>query len=300
MLSRDGQRVAFVSWSGGRNAVILDGEAGEEFDAISWPLALSSDGSVVAYQARLGQDQFCVVGRRKSRAYQSVGLPALSENGSVVAFAASDGDGWRIIRNGKVGPRFDWVGNLALHPGGGRLAYTAELREAGKLKSVVVVDGVAGPSFDRVTPPVLSGDGSIVGYAGLKDRDWTIVVGPREFPVSGDVTRVVLSHDATQFAYAVDEGTHRRVIGPSGSGPQFDWIGEAAFMKDGRVVYLAARGARKYVCVEDQSIPLGGGDIGGLWPFPDGTHIGVVVREERAVEWRALKVPARRGSIAKE
>jgi hypothetical protein len=47
-------------------------------------------------------------------------------------------------------------------------------------------------------------------------------------------------------------------------------------------------------------LPLGNGEVSGLWPFPDGAHVGVVVREERTVEWRVLQVPARRGSIAKE
>jgi hypothetical protein len=299
-LSRDGERVAFVTWKGGRNVVIRDGEEGEEFDAISWPLALSADGKTVAYQARQGEHQFCVVGHRKSRSYRSVGLPALSEDGSVVAFAASNDDGWRVVRNGKSGPRFDWVGNLVLHPGGGRLAYSAEAREAGKLKCFIVVDGVAGPSFDRVTPPVLSGDGGTVAYAGLRDGEWSIIAGRRASPVRGEVTRVILSHDGAEVGFVVDEGTHRRLITPSGVGPEFDSIADASFLKDGRVVYLASRAARKYLCVEDQRLPLGTSQASGLRPLPDGTHVGVVVREDRTVEWKILQVPARRGAIAKE
>jgi hypothetical protein len=215
-------------------------------------------------------------------------------------FAASTDDGWRVMRNGKPGPRFDWVGNLVLHPGGGRLAYTAEGREAGKLASFVVVDGVAGPSFDRVTPPVLSGDGSTVAYAGLRDGVWSVIAGRRELPVEGEVIRVILSHDGTQVGYIVDERSHRRLVSPSGTGPEFGWIGEASFLKDGRVAYLAAQAVRKYLCIEDQRLPLGTGEVSSLWPFLDGVNVGLVVREDRTVEWKVLQVPRRRDSIAKE
>jgi hypothetical protein len=299
-LSRDGGRVAFVTWKGGRNVVIRDGEEGEEFDAISWPLALSADGKGVAYQARLGQDQYCVFGNRRSRPYRSVGLPVLSDDGSIVAFAASNDDGWRVLWNSRPGPRFDWVGNLVLHPSGRRLAYTAERREAGKLKFFTVVDGIAGPSFDRVTPPVLSGDGTTVAYAGLRDGAWSVIAGRHEVPVDGEVARVILSRDGVNVGYIVDERSHLRLISPSGAGPEFGWIGEASFLKDGRVAYLAAQGGRKYLCIEGQLLPLGSGEVSGLMPFPDGAHVGLVVREERTVEWKVIQAPGRRGSIAKE
>lgn len=114
----------------------------------------------------------------KSRAYRSVGLPVLNSDGSVVAFAASNDDGWRVVRDCKEGPRFDWVGNMVVSLDGKRLA---ETREAERLKSFVVVSGNPGPSFNRVTPPVISDDGR-------------------------------------RFAYVVDDGSHRRLVSPSGMG----------------------------------------------------------------------------------
>jgi hypothetical protein len=299
-LSRNGERVAFVTWRGGRNVVVADGQAGDEFDSVSWPLALSADGRVVAYQAREGQDQFCVVGARKSRAYESVGLPVLSADGSVVAFAACDNDGWHVIRNGRKGPRFDWVGNLALHPSGDRLAYTAENREAGALRAFVVFDGVPGPHFSRVTPPVLSGDGNTVAYAGLRAGRWTLVVGQQELPVDGEVSRIFLSTDGGRVGYVLEDGSSRRLVAPSGPGPAFDWIGEAAFLKNGRIVYLASRGLRKFLATDDHWIHLGEGEFSVLTPSSDGSQVGVAVREGRSLSWKTIPIPRSGGHVAKE
>lgn len=270
------------------------------YDAVSWPLALSADGRIVAYQARQGQDQYCVVGSRKSRSYQAVGLPVLSADGSVVAFAASDGDGWRVVRNGRKGPRFDWVGNVVLHPSGSRLAYTAEHREAGTLQAFVVVDGVPGPSFDRVTPPTLSGDGKAVSYGAMKQGAWSLVMAHQELPVDGEVSRVLLNADGGRLAYVVEEGSRRRLVGPAGSGPVFDWIGEAVFLNDGRVAYLAAHGCRKVLAVDHQQIPLGEGEVSGLEPSPDGTHVGFALRSGQSLSWKVIRVPRPGGQVAKE
>lgn len=292
--------MAFVTWRGGRNVVIHDGEAGPEFDAVSWPLALSADGRIVAYQARQGQDQFCVVGVRKSRAYRAVGLPVLSTDGSIVAFAASNDDGWRVVRNCREGERYDWVGNLVLHRDGRRLAYTAERREAGKLKGFVVVDGVSGPSFDRVTPPVVSEDGSTVAYGGLSNGAWAVIVGREETPVQGELTRVFLNNSGDKVAYVIDNGSHRRMVSPDGTGPQFDSISEAVFLKDGRVAYLAAHGSRKVLIIGQHLLPLGQGDISGLRVSEDAAHLGVAVRQDRLLTWKVVPIPPPGEHVAKE
>lgn len=292
--------MAFVTWRGGRNAVIRDGEAGPEFDAVSWPLALSADGRVVAYQARQGEDQFCVVGGRKSRAYRSVGLPVLSADGSVVAFAASNEDGWRVVRNSKEGERYDWVGNLILHADGRRLAYAAERREAGKLKAFVVVDGAPGPGFDRVLPPIISEDGSTVAYGALSNGEWAVLVGGEETPVRGELTRVFLSSSGDKVAYVIDDGSHRRMVGPEGTGLEFDSIGEAVFLKDGRVAYLAAQGTRGVLVVGRHLLPLGQGDFSGLRGSADATHLGFAVRQDRLMMWKAVPIPRPGEPLPKE
>ena len=292
--------MAFVTWRGGRNVVIRDGEAGPEFDAVSWPLALSTDGRVVAYQARQGEDQFCVVGGRKSRAYRSVGLPVLSADGSVVAFAASNEDGWRVVRNCKEGERYDWVGNLTLHPTGRRLAYTAERREAGKLKAFVVVDGAPDPTFDRVIPPIFSEDGSTIAYGGLSNGEWAVIVGREETPVRGELTRVFLSSSGDKVAYVIDEGSHRRMVSPEGTGPEFDSIGEAVFLKDGRVAYLAARGTRVVLVVGQHLLPLDQGEFSGLRESADASHLGFAVRQDRLMTWKVVPIPRPGEHITKE
>lgn len=292
--------MAFVTWVGGRNVVIQNGQAGEEFDAVSWPLALSDDGRIVAYQSRRDGFQFCVVGKERSRPYRSVGLPVISADGSVVTFAASNDDGWRVVRNGQEGPHFDWVGNLVLHSSGRQLAYTAECREAGVLKSFVVFNDTPGDFFDRVTQPVLSRDGNVVAYGGLKAGRWHLVVGRQEVPVDGEITRVFLSPDGSRSAYVLDAGPCRRLIGPSGAGPVFDWIGEAAFERDGRITYLAARSNRKFLVVDHHEIGLGRYEVSDLVLTADGRQAGFSARADRSLYWKAIGLPPPGEPVAKE
>src|SRR5438552_5845956 len=99
-MAREGGRVAFATWIDGNNVVVVAGRPGEPFDFVTWRPAMSDDGRVVAYAARLGAQQYCVAGEKKSAAYRSVGIPVVSADGRVCAFAASDGAQWFAVVDG--------------------------------------------------------------------------------------------------------------------------------------------------------------------------------------------------------
>jgi hypothetical protein len=272
--------------------VVVDGRPGEAFDSVTVPIAMSDEGSVVAYGARRGDARVVVVGDRKSRPYPDAGAPALSADGRTVAFPASDGAEWFVVRNDQEGPRFDWVGKPVLDLSGRRLAYAAESREPdGRYRFFVVADGRPGPAFDRVTTPAFSRDGRAAAYGASEDGRWMVVAGNRRIPAPGEVTEVFLSADGSRVGYVLRENNGLRVVGPRGAGATFDWIGWPAFSEDGRVVYLASRGKTKFLVSDRGTADLGESVVWDLTLSPEGKTAGFGARIGRGLWWRMLPVP---------
>lgn len=260
--------MAFATWIDGRNLLIVNGARGEPYDNISWPIALTNE--TIAYAARLGDRQYCVIDGKQGPAYLSVGLPAA--RGREVAYAASDGEGWFVVRGGVEGPRFDWIGDVRL---GMRLAYVAERRGM----FLIVVDGEPGPAWDRVTAPAVAEDGS-VAYGGLRGGEWFLVHDDRETRADGVIAQVFAGHGR---AGCVLEG-------PSIRGRRYDWIGWPAFTPGGRLVFFASRGSTKLLVVEDREIALGAWTVWDPVISPDGRRIGFGARNGRELTWMEMDI----------
>lgn len=242
--------------------LVVDGKAGEPFDSISWPFAMSDDG-LVACAARDGDRQFLVVGGRRSRPFRFVAFPVVTPDGRTAACAASDGDGWFAVVNDREGPRYDWVGNLTIDPAG-RVAYVAE---AGG-KSFVVF-GARGPDFDRVTRPSIA-DGRVC-YGGRRGGRWFLVRDGRETPVDGEIESVFGDR-----GYVLAGNS---VMG----GPAWDWVGWPQFAPDGRVVHLAARGKEKFLVLGELERPLGESVV---WDLEvRGSHVEFGMKRDRKLLW---------------
>lgn len=290
MLSRSGGRAAFVTWIGGKNVVVIDGRPGRPFDAVSWPLAMSEKGEVVAFAARRGDEQICVAGGRTYGPYRAVDVPVLSGDGSVVAFAAFDGQGWRAVVDGEAGPRYAWVGRLALSADGRALAYAAERRDgAGRFEAFVVREGREGPVFDRVTAPVLSRDGGVVAYGGRRDGQWFLVRGETSHPVQGEIASVFLDPAGRRAGYVRETGEGVRVVGPSGEGACFEWVGWPSLTDAGLEVYLAGRGGRRYLVAGTRETDLGEGVVWGLSTEGPAAQFGM--RRGRRLTWNTVRLP---------
>ncbi len=276
-MSSDGKRVAFVTWVDGRNVAVVNGEVGESFDAVSWPLAISA-GGVVAYSAREGDRQYVLRDANKSRPYRWVSNPVLSADGNHIAYAASDGRGWFAVREGVEGPKYGWVGNVVLDRSG-RMAYVAEDRGA----AFLVYDGKPGPAFDRVTRPAFLANGQPV-YGALKEKEWFLVVGDRAASAEGPISSVFAGSRA---GYVVERPDGYAVVADR-RGTTFEWVGWPTFASDGRVVYLAARGKTKFLAVGERTIELGEWVVWDPVISPDGTRIGFGAKIGRELWWKVL------------
>lgn len=161
--SADLRRIAWAASRGKKWVVMLDGQAGPEFD--------------------------------------NVAFPSFSPDGKQFAYAAARDKKWRIVVDGQEGPEFANVGRPIFSPDGKRLAYAA-LAVNGK-KWVLQVDGKqVGPEVDGVWQPVFSADGQHVLFVGVINKAWTIFLDGKPGP-GGFTTVAGLSfnRDGRRFAF---------------------------------------------------------------------------------------------------
>lgn len=265
--------------------MVVDGRVGRPFDAITSPLAVSDDGSVIAYSARRGTDQFCVVNDVEGPAYRLVDSPIVSRDGRHVACAVADSEGWRVLLDGRAGRAWKWVGHVTLSPSGRRLAYAAEEVVGGRYRYRMVVDGHAQPPVDRLGAPAFSHHETTVAYAARSSGDWIVRAGERILPARGAVAAVFLDGDGARVGWVEEHDRSFVVVADGRRGPMFDWIGWPAFAPDGRVVYFASRGPAKFLVVGGLEIDLGEGVIWDPQLSDDGTHITFGIRIGRGL-WR--------------
>lgn len=231
-LSDDGGRVAFLA---GHNTIYRDGRLLRSYGSrqVGFPLTLSGDGSVLAWQIRedLDRGSRIVVDGIEGPLHSMTGLPVLSADGKVVAYRASeDGDHWRMIVNGvPSGEVYESMTQPAVSRDGRKVAYGAEngrallhvgaeiLELAEPARSVflsrdgsrwgvvtrtrVVTAEGRGEAFDEIQNPEFSPDGKRIAYAGRRGDRWFMVVDERRLEAPGLIGGPYWSDDGSKVGY---------------------------------------------------------------------------------------------------
>jgi roadblock/LC7 domain-containing protein len=106
---------------------VVDGQAGPEFDSVmkDSPPVFSTDGKHVAYAAQRGDKWLVVVDGQAGLEFEGISLPVFSPDGKRVAYTAKRGEKWLVVVDGEAGPEFDVVSKLVFSPDGKRVAYGA-------------------------------------------------------------------------------------------------------------------------------------------------------------------------------
>lgn len=271
------------------NVVVVDGRAGAPYDSISNPPAVTEDGSVIAYSARRGDRQFCVVNESEGPAFDRVDPPIISRDGRRIAYAAGEGDRSLVVVDGRRGEAFRWVSHLAFSPDGRRLAFAAEFEPApGDYRYRIIVDGCQGPDFQRVGTPSFSADGASMAYGAREAGRWFVCHDNRRLPAQGPVASVFLDPTGARVGWVEEQGTQLIVATEHRRGAPFDWIGWPALTGAGRLVYFGSRGPDKFVILDDREMALGDVVVWDPELSPDGRRLRFKLRIGRELRMRSI------------
>lgn len=269
-------------WEGGDHHAVIDRVKGPRFDAI-WPFVFSEDGKRVGYKARAGDKYVVVVDGEAGPDYDGISDddPVFSRDGKHVAYMAKKGGMWRLVLDGREDSQL-WdqigAGSPVFGPDSTRTAYSAAIGEWEGGDHFAVIDGVRGPRFDAVWPFVFSQDGKRVAYKAQSGDKYVVVVDGEVGPEYDGIQGPVFSPDGKRVGYTARAGDKHIVVVDGEPGPRYDSIAKnnPIFSPDGRHVAYKAKKDGKWRLVLD------GEEDGRLWDdfaaaspqfSPDGTRL---------------------------
>ncbi|MEZ4295583.1 MAG: hypothetical protein R3B70_11455 [Polyangiaceae bacterium] len=297
-ISADGAHHAYAADDDGRVVVVVDGVKSAPHEAIG-QLSLRDDGLAV-FAARTGDRSAIVIGSVVYGPYEDVAEVSISPHGREVGWTARSGGGWRVhvqclpptsVRGGEPctlpgskgtsgpsgqspGPSgqsparegaweseaFARVGGLVWAPRTGALAFAVGVADGER----VIADGVEGRLFEGVLPGSLRWDagGTVVAYAGRRNRAWYVVQGASESEPYEEVEPPVFLGGTRATAFLARRGAASFIVADGHQGPVVADATELSVSPDGwRFLHLSRDGARVAVAMGEVRA-VGGGECG--------------------------------------
>ena len=123
---------------------------------------------------------------------------------------------------------------------------------------IPMIDGKAGPEYDKAEPAMFSENGDHVAYlAGTEAERFVVVDGKAQSDFEEIVKNtLVMSSDGMRVAYgALKNGKYKMVIDGKTSG-EYDAVGVPSFSPDGKhVTYRAGKNEQAIVFVDGDEVP---------------------------------------------
>jgi len=246
--SPDSQRVAYAAKVGGKQAVVVDGNADKPYEAIADGPIFSPDNRRVAYAAKVGGKQVVVVDGKEEQSYDGIGLGSLifSRDSRRVAYVAKVGGKQVVVLDGKDQKSYDGIcaDSLIFSPDSQRLAYAAKVGG----KQAVVVDGSEAKFYDgtRLRSLIFSPDSRRVAYVARVGEKRTVVVDGKEGKSYDDIGSGSVFSSAVGVEVANGEGV---LLSRSLDGTRVG--GSIFFSPDSRHMAYAAKVGEKWTVVVD-------------------------------------------------
>jgi len=188
-----------------------------------------------------------------------------------------------VLVDGRTGPEYDDITDIAISADGRRTVYAARRGE----KSVAVVDGQEGPEYDDLGSLVLSRDGRHLAYTALNGNRSFVVRDGMPLPTEGKVVRGAMSPDGRRLTWVewLRDAPDRCTVRDGREPLLFDWISLWGYSPDGSALYWIGMRNNQYACVLDGTA---GPEYAYVWCptfSPDGKHlayIGVAAFADRA------------------
>ena len=274
MYSSDSEHLAYVASPEEKNwHLVLDGEPGPQYQRIKH-VTFSPDSSRLVYAAKIQGKWHIVEDGETGPGFQEIKRVAFSPDSASLAYIAKAEDGDLVVRDGEKSQTFDAVtGELVFSSDGERLAYSVAERVGDEVRMRVVVDGEAGPAFEKVGAYLFSPDGEEYAYMAVEEGKGLIVHNGQKQEKYDSVGIPVFSPETGHLAYSVFQGGTWRVQKDGETGPGFDSVNHPSFSASGTSMAYLARQGPLYEVVKDQEI-LGTYKWAGLLRFsPEGDHL---------------------------
>ncbi|MEX2215238.1 MAG: hypothetical protein WD768_13985 [Phycisphaeraceae bacterium] len=272
--SPDGKRLAFAGLREGKWRVLIDGEAGEAYEAIG-AILFSPDSKRVAYPALKEGKWRAVVDGQEHAAVTEIGRNEIifSPDSKHVAYAAIDGNQQNMMVDGIPGRTFDGITGFGFSENGRRTAYVA-LRNR---QCVLVVDGQEKATYEHIQGVSMDKSGKTLAIGIRRDRQAMLVINDVEQPEFDNVEGPQFSPIGGRIAYLAQKDNKWSVMmadGTPASKPH-DRVDFLSFSPDGkRLAYVAVDKKLNTVHLDDET--LGGFDEiweHGLLFSPDSKHV---------------------------
>lgn len=235
--SPDGRHWACSVKRGDKYSMMIDGKPVPEFDGAFTDLRFSYDGSRFAYmvyekRTRPDSKVFAVVDGRP-RPEDGIHTITLMPDGKRFHFIGrKDGGKTAIFFDDQPGPTFDGdVREVVFSPDGKHVAYLV-VRGS---KRLVIVDGKAGPEYDKAERPAFCA-GNRVAYPACSAGKWFIVTDGKPGQELGydHVGCLVYGPDGQRSAYAAYKGDRAFVVVDGQPQSQYMAVGPLSLSPDGK------------------------------------------------------------------
>jgi hypothetical protein len=303
--SPDNRHIAYLEKVGDRTRLVVDGGAGQEYEALVWigflDTGITDDRWQPAYLIKQGIKFHLIRGTQEGQGYERIGsLYPSPHNGSYleepgvrnfvvssdnkhVAFCACEslhGGPWMVVRDGvELGPYSDVALNLiTFGTGTDQFAYVF-IRPDGKY--VVVRDGVMSGVYDRVVHLGFSPDGKHLIWTAKVKNGWVVFRDQTSGRKYQEVDSETWSPSGGRLAYRAKRHDKWLVVVDENESKVYEGVGEGSLSFTGdsqHIAYVVGERGKFLVVIDTtESERYDALQAGSLITSPDGRFIAYQV-----------------------
>jgi len=191
-----------------------------------------------------------------------------------MAYVASRDKKFAVVRDGKIGPLFDAIGQDTpiFSPDGKHIVYKAK---KGDKWCLVVDNKEQARQYEGVSVPMFSPDSAHMLYAGKKGEKQCLVVDDREVGCYDSIMQngIKFGHNSARWAVVVIKNKQQVVVVDGQEGAAYEKVNLLLFSPDDRRLAYAASRAEKWMMVVDGKEGASWKSISAYAFSPDSQHL---------------------------
>ena len=253
-ISPDGQHYAYISFSGKKQSIVLDGKEQRRYGFIS-DFLFSPDSRHFVYIAQSGNKYFIILDGMEMKKYDWVLFPPFgpfSPDSQHLAYIAGSGNKNFVVLDRREQKKYDTVDarSFSFSPNGQHYAYVVY----SKNKQFIVLDGHEQKKYDKILRGgfLFSPDSQHFSYIAKFGSKYFAVLDGEEKKKYDEVWYIAFSPDSRHFAYIAQSGKKQSIVldGKEQKSDN-DILGSLIFSPDGQhFAYIAESNGKQFVVLD--------------------------------------------------